>query len=1207
MSHETSPTDVVRTLGPAYLAGALTDEERARVAAAVSADPAAARELDAIAQLEQQMTAALAHDRPDAGWEDRLSAAVFAKADAAPRRRWPLSRRVPLKFPRVPTVPWPVRAAAAAVALGVLGWAGEKYVGDIARPFAARPPSDTAPSPSQIAVAQRTDDRPAAVTDAANAERLRLIQNQQTARQLSERGDQALASGSLDDATELFSQALQLDPSNQRAQAGRQQALSQSGSSPVQQPIAAREESRIRSVREAIQYRFDTAMAVANEAARKGDTAGAAAAIRNAEAAANSNGTVFSDAEKQQMDQRLTTARGMAGSGLLLSDGHVEWSGSPAASVSRSAETESSRRDTVTTLTRDARQLSDQGRYREALGVVDQLRSVDPANDYATSVRPLLENRIAIQDARASRGAEPAAPVTEDERPIPHADILTFPPDWPELSARHDRTVAEERGGDGGSPNFGRQVVVGDKDGDGSAGFTARSLRYDRNSPGLMPRSGDAERDGKDSADRRESTVAGVVVTNGTVTAGEADKDKEKATEANAPADRNGRQGGNGNQVESSREVRPADAPAATPPTGEARPGSPPPVIGADQTALLFQVPATPDAAKAPGDEVTGTKSDGPDDRSKQGDPGDGARPPAAPEPGNPPVPPRVPAPDVPQVQQVAVRKIIRTGEMSFEVGSFDTGYAVVSKLVGEEGGYVSTTSSEKLPNGKVRGTIVLRVPPERLDTLVLKLRGLGDLLGQQIVAQDVSKQYTDLTSALRAARAMEERLLDIIKNAKGEIKDLLAAEKELAVWRGRIEQITGELKFLDNQIGLSTLTLTLTEKDIRVAATLVEREEVSAGLQAEDVEQARAKLIAQVEQAKGRILQSDLKQLDAGQMSATVVAEVPQDQSGPTIDRLRQLGVVTRLDVQRRQQAENGGEVSPTQPPGKVERAPAKISVSIYNLAGLKPKRSTTVQVAAESVDATFAQVVKQAEQAGAWFSARRLTGGNDEKRVGNLSLILPAGKADEIVSLLKSAGVIVRAEESEDTSSQGVTDAKRGLTIELVSTLALPPRRVETLSCEAKDVADLARQIAEQATASGGRVLDQAISRAADGRTAAGVIVELPTAKAGELLDRVRGATKVISGESSVNAQVPDYPGARTRVQVRLTDPAALVSRDEGVWPSVRAGLSTAAAGLLWSVRMLVVGLCLIGPWALIVWAGWRVSRRHRRVRMDRPLTTA
>jgi Flp pilus assembly protein CpaB len=137
--------------------------------------------------------------------------------------------------------------------------------------------------------------------------------------------------------------------------------------------------------------------------------------------------------------------------------------------------------------------------------------------------------------------------------------------------------------------------------------------------------------------------------------------------------------------------------------------------------------------------------------------------------------------PPVPQAPESPGRKIIRSGEMDFEVDSFDNAVAVITRLIAPtRGGFIATINSEKLPNGKVRGSVVVRMPPEKLDTFVLNLRTelakMGDLKGQRIGSQDITKQYTDLESRLRAARSMEERLLKIIKEGKGQIKDLIVA-----------------------------------------------------------------------------------------------------------------------------------------------------------------------------------------------------------------------------------------------------------------------------------------------------------------------------------------------------------------------------------------------------------------------------------------------
>src|SRR5205085_11043643 len=114
-------------------------------------------------------------------------------------------------------------------------------------------------------------------------------------------------------------------------------------------------------------------------------------------------------------------------------------------------------------------------------------------------------------------------------------------------------------------------------------------------------------------------------------------------------------------------------------------------------------------------------------------------------------------------------RKIIRSGDIEFEIESFDSAVATVTKLVSQiKGGFIATVNSDRLPNGKVRGSVIVRVPPEALDSLVLDVRKElgkgGELKSLKIGSQDITKQYTDLEGRLKAARTMEERLLKIIK-----------------------------------------------------------------------------------------------------------------------------------------------------------------------------------------------------------------------------------------------------------------------------------------------------------------------------------------------------------------------------------------------------------------------------------------------------------
>ena len=66
-------------------------------------------------------------------------------------------------------------------------------------------------------------------------------------------------------------------------------------------------------------------------------------------------------------------------------------------------------------------------------------------------------------------------------------------------------------------------------------------------------------------------------------------------------------------------------------------------------------------------------------------------------------------------------RKIIYTGDLEFEVQSFDNSLDTIKRLKGATS-QIASFKKGKLPNGKVYGVIVLRVLPDRLDELVATL-----------------------------------------------------------------------------------------------------------------------------------------------------------------------------------------------------------------------------------------------------------------------------------------------------------------------------------------------------------------------------------------------------------------------------------------------------------------------------------------------------
>ncbi len=414
-------------------------------------------------------------------------------------------------------------------------------------------------------------------------------------------------------------------------------------------------------------------------------------------------------------------------------------------------------------------------------------------------------------------------------------------------------------------------------------------------------------------------------------------------------------------------------------------------------------------------------------------------------------------------------RKIIRSGEVEFEIEVFDSAVATVTQIAAEEQGFVATVNSEKLPNGKVRGTVVVRVPPDNLDRLLLKIRALGELKSQRIGSQDVTKLYFDLESRLRAARTMEERLLKIIKEGKGEIKDLLAAEKELGEWRTKIESFEGEIRYYASLISLSTLTITLQEKEIRSPFGVTETEVVRMGIEVEDVEKTHRDALAAVAEAKGRVTKSEVKQHAAGQFTAEINFEVAPDAAGPLRDRLKQLGVVARLDVDRLTQTEGGsgrpGEV-------KVKRNDAQFYVSLYNLANIQPRVTVHVGVACLDAEKSYKEILARVEKAGGRVRSSNLNRQRSEQTNGVISFDIKAAEADAVLVDVRAQGEVTTLQETEVPESANVTRSKKGFVCTLLALGLVRPREATTLTVAAPDVAASYRAILEAARKAEARI---------------------------------------------------------------------------------------------------------------------------------------
>lgn len=110
-----------------------------------------------------------------------------------------------------------------------------------------------------------------------------------------------------------------------------------------------------------------------------------------------------------------------------------------------------------------------------------------------------------------------------------------------------------------------------------------------------------------------------------------------------------------------------------------------------------------------------------------------------------------------------------------------------------------------------LRGWVTVRIPAASYELFVDDVMDLGEVRYQAEDSEDVTEQHVDLSARLANLKAEEERLRTFFDAAK-DVKDMLAIETELNRVRQEIESLDAQVKYLERQAAMATITIELTE-----------------------------------------------------------------------------------------------------------------------------------------------------------------------------------------------------------------------------------------------------------------------------------------------------------------------------------------------------------------------------------------------------------
>jgi hypothetical protein len=160
-------------------------------------------------------------------------------------------------------------------------------------------------------------------------------------------------------------------------------------------------------------------------------------------------------------------------------------------------------------------------------------------------------------------------------------------------------------------------------------------------------------------------------------------------------------------------------------------------------------------------------------------------------------------------------RLVIQNVDMSIVVADPKARMEEIADLAVEMGGFVVSSNIYQTTYGPnsievPEANMTIRVPSERLDEALEKVKAdVVDVTYENRSGQDVTSQYVDLQSRLKAKQEAEKNLLKIMDTATN-AEDVLAIYMQVQNIQTEIESLKGQIQYYEESAALSAISIRL-------------------------------------------------------------------------------------------------------------------------------------------------------------------------------------------------------------------------------------------------------------------------------------------------------------------------------------------------------------------------------------------------------------
>ena len=167
-------------------------------------------------------------------------------------------------------------------------------------------------------------------------------------------------------------------------------------------------------------------------------------------------------------------------------------------------------------------------------------------------------------------------------------------------------------------------------------------------------------------------------------------------------------------------------------------------------------------------------------------------------------------------------KKVIKTASLSLVVEDVEIAVANIKGIAESLGGSADNRNIYESGNNRKYGTVTVRVPNGNFDVALQSIKkDARKVTNESVNSKDVTEEYVDLAAQLKNLRSVESQYVEVLEKAET-IDDILKVRNVLDRTRNEIERLQGKMLYLERQVSMSTITVSLvSEADVEVMGVI--------------------------------------------------------------------------------------------------------------------------------------------------------------------------------------------------------------------------------------------------------------------------------------------------------------------------------------------------------------------------------------------------